>query len=170
VPALERVGQRGAVAQSPRHPQRLLAHRLARLGWERVAQRAGGQPGQQAGAQVAVLLALEGQGLPEEGDELRITPGPRPDEPSPVAERRSSQMLGRAGAAGELGGGQEGLPGPLLIAGPGQRVSQRQQQLPSGARRPVGLQGDGALVEPGRRRIGVQRQGAVAGVAERPDG
>ena len=64
-------------------------------------------------------------------------------------------MLRRAGAAGELGGGQEGLPGALLIAGPGQRVSQRQQQFPAGTRRSVGLQGDGALVEPARQRIGM---------------
>jgi hypothetical protein len=169
VPALECVRQRGPVPQSPRHPQRLIAHRLARRRGKGVTQRTRGQPRQETDAQVVVRIAKERQGLLEEGDEVRIAPGPRPDEPSPVPERRSSQMPRRAGAAGELGGRQERLPGTLLIAGPGQRVSQRQQQLPARARRSGGLQGDGALVEPDRLRIGMQRQGPIARVAERPD-
>jgi hypothetical protein len=89
------------------------------------------------------------------------------------ADGRAGRRPHRPGAPGPPRGGgrgrQEPLPGALLIAGRASASPSDSSQLPAGARSSVGLQGDGALVEPGRQRIGMQREGPIARVAERPD-
>ena len=80
--AVERVGERSGVSGAAGELDRLPAQPVAAIARRLVAKRPG-EPGEQPGPQLDVVVGERGQPLLEQRHEPIVAPGPRPDDARP---------------------------------------------------------------------------------------
>jgi hypothetical protein len=123
VPAIECVRERGVIAESSSHVDRLRTQRCPLLTSRLVPQRAG-ESGHQPGPQGAGLITLTLKSVLQEGHDVAIVGGPPPHEPAAIAEGGAGEQFGGADASGRVGCGQEGVATGLGITGAHRRVAE----------------------------------------------
>ena len=163
--ALDRVGQRGRVAQPPGGGERLRAQRVPRARVAAgVAERAAGETGEQPDPQRAVLGAERGERALEKRDESRVVARDAPREPPAVAERRPAECSAQAAGARRA---RRPRRTARLDAGVSPARAWASPSASSSSQRATGvaLERERHLVEADRLLVGELGGGAVAGAA-----
>jgi ABC-type uncharacterized transport system YnjBCD ATPase subunit len=100
--AVERVGERGQVSRPPRQLDCLPAQPVAALTRMLVAQRPR-QSGEKPDTELDVTVRERREPVLEQRDELGVSSGSRPDDPSAVAGGRARELPRQPEPSGEIG-------------------------------------------------------------------
>ena len=170
--AVECVGERGQVTGAPRELHRLAAQLVATPARRVVAQRAR-EPGEEPHAKLVVVVRERREPRLQQWNELLVSPGSRPDDPSAVACSRAGELPRQAEALGDLRRCKERALRCRPVAGTRECIPDREQQLdPCALIAHVGEveRVERQVVQPGRLLVREQRECPLAGLPRIVDG